>query len=281
MKLGIAKLALVAGTLVLLVGMIAFVAVAQELPPAPPGDAFDSGSSGGGGGGGGGGGYSPPAFQPYKLPLPNSNGTTIGSVEGKSDSDIALTADSNTTVDNLTYYVTYTAGLNYKPSNFWLDLNFETPSNKSIPVGMTGFKPLLDVNLTGHSLDIKSDSSKLVVTMPRAALGSTDLSTLYYVARYDGVYRIKSITPVEKDNETVSFDIKLGDTGLYTIAKTLPAATPTPTPTPTPIPVTPTPLPSPTSTPDTGLAGTSTYLALIGLVVGVIVGAVVVFFLKK
>ena len=48
MKLGIAKLALGAGTLVLLVGMIALVAVAQELPPAPPGDAFDSGSSGGG-----------------------------------------------------------------------------------------------------------------------------------------------------------------------------------------------------------------------------------------
>jgi hypothetical protein len=190
--------------------------------------------------------------------------------------DIELRATSATLLDTYTYSLACTASLNSKPGDFWLNLGIEPASINGIPQGMHDVQPLVVVNITNNGLDIKGGTSKIELVMPRAALGNTDSSTVFYLLRYDGNYQIQGVSPVDSNNGNVSFNINpSSSSGFYTLVKTLPVATPTPAPSATPVP---TPTPTPTPEPSNNM---SIYLTLIGTAVGAIVGAALVFFIKK
>lgn len=263
-----------------ILGCIAFSGISIAVPPAPtvPPLPTTPPTGGGGGGGGSGGYYSPPAFEPYNLPVKTSSGEVIGSVEGKSDFDITLKAEKYSLIDDSNYSLSYTGKLNYRPNTFWMDLNLEPASNNRLPVGMNDVQPLVIMNITSSGLDIKGGSVDIILKMPKSALGEVGANSVFYIVRYDGGYQIQTITPADSDNSSVSFNIKpQSNMGFYTLVKAIPtiASTPTPAPTATPIPC---PTPSPTPEPSSNM---NIYLTLIGVVVGAIVGAALVFFIKK
>ncbi len=194
-----------------------------------------SGSSGGGGGSSSGG-SSGPTFTPFVDPLLSSDGSSVGTLTGKTAFSVNLLASKNATIDGKNVTLTMVAELTQRPpTDAKLDINIETPDNSGLPKGMNGVTLLGMVNISKHVTYgwlLKPETVKLTFTVPGTP--NTDVNTTYYLVRYDGSgYYVQNVMLKSSDAGTMTFEVSPGtDSGLFTLV-TVGSVVPTPTATPT------------------------------------------------
>ncbi len=219
--------------IILLIGTLSGIAMASTAPVFPT--VKPPASTGGGGGGGSSGGSSGPSFTPFVAPLLSSDGSTIGSLTGKTAYSVDLLASNNTTINGKNYTLTMVAELTQKPGDDTrLDIIFESPDHSGLPKGMNGISLLGMMNISKHvssGWNLKPETVKLTFTVPGTP--GSDANTTYYLVRYDGSgYYVQNVALKSSDAGTMTFEVSPGtDTGLFTLV-TVGAIVPTPTPTP-------------------------------------------------
>ncbi len=231
-----------------------------------------------GGGGGGGSSYAAPTFQPFVMSLLSSNGSPIGTITGKSEYSIILTAGNNTTIDGKNFTLSMYAEMGQKPSDDTrMDIDLLTPDSSGLPMGMNGITVLGAVNITRHGgsgWNLKLDTMKLTLILPGTP--GADSNTTYYLVRYDGTnYVTQKVTLKDSSAGMLTFEVTpSADSGLFTLVMAQPLSpTPTPTPTPTPVPTTtPTPTPEPSIITPTGIG-----IMVAMFAVGAIMGGALIF----
>lgn len=219
--------------LVALLGIMSGVAVAgtPPLPPTKPGPTSAPASGGGSSGGNNG-----PTFTPFVAPLLSSDGSTIGSLTGKTAYVVDLLASKNSSIGAKNFTLTMEAEMAQRPpDDAKLDILIEAPDDSGLPKGMDDVTLLGMVNISKHVTSgwvLKTETLKLTFNVPGTP--STDAGAVYYLVRYDGSgYYVQNATLKSSAAGTMTFEVKPGaDSGLFTLV-TAGSALVTPTPTPT------------------------------------------------
>lgn len=219
--------------ILVLIGIISEIAMAT--PPVFP-TKTPPPSSGGGGGGSSSGG-SGPTFTPFVAPLLSSDGSTVGSLTGKTAFSVDLQASNNTTIGGKNYTVAMVSEMTQRPTDdARLDISIESPDHSGLPKGMDDVDLLGMVNISKHASygwNVKSDTIKLTFNVPGTP--SVDPSATYYLVRYDGSsYIVQDAKLESSDSGTMTFEASpSSDSGLFTVVE---AGSVQPTPIPTPMP---------------------------------------------
>ena len=183
--MNILKITLSVLLVIVLIGALSAIADANPAPTIPPRPTTPPSSSGGGGSSSGG--NSGPTFTPFVDTLLSSDGSTVGTLTGKTAFVVDLLASNNSSVGGKNITLTMEAELTQRPSNAKLDIIFQTPDHSGLPKGMNDITALGMVNISKHvtyGWVVKPETVKL--TFGIQGTPSTDPGAVYYLVRYDG-----------------------------------------------------------------------------------------------
>jgi hypothetical protein len=233
----ILKVSIIILIFLLIIAVLSSVVQAVDPTPRPTPKPFPTTTPSSGGGGGGSGSYSTPQYEPFTIPLKSSDGTVIGSLEGKNFNSVILHAEKNATIDNSNYTIILDAELSQKPADdLRLDIDILKPDGSGLPMGMYSTMELSMVKISPHcssGWSVKGETIKLTFDLP--GIQDSDPSTIYYIVRYDGSsYHIYNATLKGFNAGVMKFETSpAGESGLFTIVKVnsstiMPVSTPIP-----------------------------------------------------
>lgn len=219
--------------------------------------------------------YSPPAFEPWTVPVLSPAGLTIGNLTGVDFFTVRFAAAVS---DNESGSLASYGELGSKPGVVPVDMSLGTDA--SLPEGMRDVVVLASARISGDGLaawPFKAGTMRLTFSVPSARLDGLSGDAHYYLVRCgDDGYQIVSVSFTDAGDARTAEALVTSLAGSFTLVAAMepkPTTAPSPTPEPTAMP---TPVPTPTPTPAPGTV--ATFIPLIAtFVVGLLAGAIALF----